>query len=367
MSKTGTPWYRDGQRFADRAAAYLAAYRALPADAPQRAEIRSFSDYAAVRLIFESNRIENAGVRDVQETRRLILDLFPPIPDEYKQYRQFLLPAGQSKHRLLHMMQSYSAEALKQVETHRAAVAEQLERAKLAAGITFGKHSRSYEEVLRHYSAWAVCLAVTHLFLADRMLSAASVHTPRTKKVHELLHPPGQPPIVEKTLLDEKLIQEIHEVLSAGLLRADAKVNPGEYRVDIRSVGEHITFPAPELVPSCMRQFVKRLGELLETENAPWEAAAEMSHRFVQIHPFPDFNGRMSRLILSAVLGAYGVPFALPLRGDSRGKARYLAALRRADTGKLDHFTTLIARTLVGCFEEIDVNLKLAGLPPLVD
>ena len=90
-------------------------------------------------------------------------------------------------------------------------------------------------------------------------------------------------------------------------------------------------------------------------------AAAEVSYRFVRIHPFPDGNGRVSRLLMNLVLFLWGLPFPITLRGDGKERHRYKQALRRADRGKLDRYECLIARAVVGSFENLNVNLALAG------
>jgi Fic family protein len=96
--------------------------------------------------------------------------------------------------------------------------------------------------------------------------------------------------------------------------------------------------------------------------------AAEVSYNFVRIHPFPDFNGRMSRLLLTMALRAFGVPFSLALRGsNTKSRHRYFFALQRADTGDLKPYATLIAMRLVESFQEIDENLRLAGQKTLLE
>lgn len=105
---------------------------------------------------------------------------------------------------------------------------------------------------------------------------------------------------------------------------------------------------------------------MLTSDRHPARIAAAISHEFVAIHPFPDFNGRVSRLLLAAALFAASVPFAVTLRGDKRGQAaRYRQALRRADNGNIEPFAGLIARRVVETFQEIDRNLIRAGVTPL--
>lgn len=57
--------------------------------------------------------------------------------------------------------------------------------------------------------------------------------------------------------------------------------------------------------------------------------------RFQWIHPFRDFNGRVGRIILSAVLYILRLPPAETAALDREEKERYLKALRAADTGDM--------------------------------
>ena len=73
----------------------------------------------------------------------------------------------------------------------------------------------------------------------------------------------------------------------------------------------------------------------------PVEAAVRFHHRLVSIHPFPNGNGRLSRLAADLLL-EYGKESPLKwgaspsLANDSAARKEYLAALREADKNKYD-------------------------------
>jgi Fic family protein len=74
------------------------------------------------------------------------------------------------------------------------------------------------------------------------------------------------------------------------------------------------------------------------------EQLASIHSGFERIHPFLDGNGRAGRLALNLVLVRLGYPPAIIYKGD---RQRYLAALRRADTGDLGPLGEFIARAIL--------------------
>ena len=69
--------------------------------------------------------------------------------------------------------------------------------------------------------------------------------------------------------------------------------------------------------------------------------AAWIHHRFTQIHPFQDGNGRVARALASLIL-VRGSLFPLLITRDDRRK--YLEALEKADEGNLAPLTHMIVR-----------------------
>lgn len=63
----------------------------------------------------------------------------------------------------------------------------------------------------------------------------------------------------------------------------------------------------------------------------PWRKAAVVHAMFELLHPFPDGNGRVGRLLANFVLVAHGLP-NIVIKGDEAGKSEYLACLDEADT-----------------------------------
>jgi hypothetical protein len=66
-----------------------------------------------------------------------------------------------------------------------------------------------------------------------------------------------------------------------------------------------------------------------------------LHHRFVQIHPFDDGNGRMARVLMNLVLMRLGY---LPAVIKKEDRSAYLLALSQADAGDYDPLVTFIAQ-----------------------
>lgn len=74
-----------------------------------------------------------------------------------------------------------------------------------------------------------------------------------------------------------------------------------------------------------------------DAEFTPVEVAARLHHRLVAVHPYPNGNGRHSRLMADAYLRRCGLPSfgwgGLDLSATTESRARYIEALRAADAG----------------------------------
>lgn len=88
---------------------------------------------------------------------------------------------------------------------------------------------------------------------------------------------------------------------------------------------------------------VERLLELLTSYSAqdPVIVAAWFHHRFTQIHPYQDGNGRTVRALTTLLLLRAGL---LPLVIDRDMRVEYLDALQKADFGDLTALALLFAR-----------------------
>ena len=102
--------------------------------------------------------------------------------------------------------------------------------------------------------------------------------------------------------------------------------------------GSRYVPPAGEKVPALMRAFVEQLGVLKAT---PVQRATLVHWGFETIHPFPDGNGRIGRLLLNLVLGAEGIRW-VTIRAEERDA--YFRALEQAQVdGDIRPWARLLA------------------------
>ena len=102
-------------------------------------------------------------------------------------------------------------------------------------------------------------------------------------------------------------------------------------------VGSHTPPPYYE-VPIHMRQFCNDLTARMSHANQESvancaELLAWADWRFQRIHPFKDFNGRVGRVLLAALLYKLGLPHVVTAPPDPEARTLYLDALWAADQG----------------------------------
>jgi CRISPR-associated endonuclease/helicase Cas3 len=110
----------------------------------------------------------------------------------------------------------------------------------------------------------------------------------------------------------------------------------GQYRDRNVTVGKHAPPPYYE-VPALIRQFcedlearLSALGAAPPITNYLLEALAFAEGRFLSIHPFLDFNGRVARMLLFALCYRLDLP-PVALVPSEEQRERYLAALAEGD------------------------------------
>lgn len=131
--------------------------------------------------------------------------------------------------------------------------------------------------------------------------------------------------------LDETLLQDLHGRLCGDLIPDLA----GRWRTIAVRVSDHEPPPA-HLVPALIREYALDLaargaGAPPENDHLFIETLAFAEGRLLSVHPFHDFNGRVTRLWLAEILRRAEWPLPDLVPSDEQGKQFYLRALAAAD------------------------------------
>ena len=139
--------------------------------------------------------------------------------------------------------------------------------------------------------------------------------------------------------LDEELIRRFHLEFCGDLTPDWA----GRWRTVAVQVGPHLP-PPPHEVPLRMREYALDLAarweNLTALELLP-EALAFAEGRLLTIHPFADFNGRLTRLWLWELLRRLRLPPVELAPSSAEATTNYLTALRSADRADFAPLTKL--------------------------
>lgn len=139
-----------------------------------------------------------------------------------------------------------------------------------------------------------------------------------------------------KKSISQETIQQIHEVVTKGLLK-----DAGKYRTEnVRITGSATTPPSYLKIVKLMDEYIQNMQKL---KLHPIKKAAFIHHEFVWIHPFYDGNGRVVRLLTNLYLMQKGYP---PIILKKEDRKRYYFALNKGDQGDLSVFADFIAKAV---------------------
>lgn len=134
-----------------------------------------------------------------------------------------------------------------------------------------------------------------------------------------------------RDVLDDVFLRELHKRMFGEVWKW-----AGQYRLTARNIGIDAY-----RIPTEVRTLVDDVRFwIVNATYAPDEIAVRFSHRLVSIHPFPNGNGRMSRLVGDLLAMQLGQPRFTWGRANlvDAGETRraYVAALRAADADDID-------------------------------
>jgi Fic family protein len=126
-----------------------------------------------------------------------------------------------------------------------------------------------------------------------------------------------------------------------------------------RRISVHIKGADWEPPPAMMIQ--DELNDLIEWYGSnkdlihPFELAGIFHHRFVQIHPFIDGNGRVARELLNFILQRYGYP---PLIVPVSERQDYMDCLEKADNGDPEPLVEFFAIQMIQDYMKVIFSYK---------
>lgn len=129
---------------------------------------------------------------------------------------------------------------------------------------------------------------------------------------------------IHKKEIDEKYIKELHYLFAKDIKNIPC---PGEYRdvskTFVTVTGSEYSCPDYDEVPAKMTELVDWTNTMRDVLH-PIELASQMHRRFVYIHPFPDGNGRVARLLMNTVLLQ---EHYMPVLIEPKQRAEYIRTL----------------------------------------
>lgn len=134
----------------------------------------------------------------------------------------------------------------------------------------------------------------------------------------------------KRDVLDEVFLQRLHLRMFGDVWRW-----AGKYRQSERNIGV-----ASYAVPVAMRQTIDDAKYWVDQKSwSPDELAVRFSHKLVSVHPFPNGNGRWSRLagdLLAIQMGQQRFTWgSAGIISISDTRRAYVDALRKADGGDI--------------------------------
>ena len=192
-------------------------------------------------------------------------------------------------------------------------------------------------------------LAETKLLLEDKI----SIGGKDLREIHEVVNHDAAFKYVRRCIdedksLNESIVKDIHAMLTNNIMLG------GVYReVNVRIVGSRHFPPEPIKMYHKLQNFYADL--IWKSEQLhPIELAAWTHAEFVNIHPFPDGNGRTSRLIMNYQLMKHGL---LPVSIKNENKIKYFEALELYHTTQnLVPFVDMVATAQE---EQLDLYLNI--------
>lgn len=161
-----------------------------------------------------------------------------------------------------------------------------------------------------------------------------------------------------KTEITPQLICDIHNE-GFGFIFPDWA---GKFRIVDVTVGEYEPphySKVPELIKNLCDDLKEKLKHIPSSQKEEQFLAQVISllawfqHRFVWIHPFNDYNGRLARLLTNLLALKLGLTILIIKAETGRDRERYIKAVKAADQLNYSKLEKLISKALQESLEKV--------------
>ena len=171
--------------------------------------------------------------------------------------------------------------------------------------------------------------------ICERILSGTQVRDPSLKEKETINHLLSYLQALQD-LSDEGVstadVCQLHKTLLK-----DIHESAGHLRTQPACAGMDTQYPDPEFVPTLLEKVLSSFNDLDKNLCVtPYAKAAWLKCRFVEVHPFDDGNGRLSRILMNWVLFKYGFYFSVAIAcdGHKQTKKHHMQSLKKAISGR---------------------------------
>jgi Fic family protein len=335
--------------------------------------IITFDKETKAQFIFESNNIEKEGL-SFGETKKLVFSDESEGVNTYATQNNIKIILNKLKNDISPKIE------LLAIRTPSRSIIENVDKIKeenlsnISLIAKYGIHAKDVRTVYQHLvGTLMVDLHVNEsrtakfedtiyrLFKLMQKANNPKIVNSANKYLAELF-PRDRPEIIMPSLLNEPLIKDLHKEMASGLIE-EGRSPEGEYRKHPVMTDMETNYPAPEAIPDAMGLFFNQFQDFEKENLNPIFLASWASTRLVAIHPFSDFNGRISRLIMNLVLRSYGVNFWISMKSSSRERKKYFTALRHYHRHNLFSISTLLSNQIIDKFELFNNVLSISNYP----
>ena len=143
----------------------------------------------------------------------------------------------------------------------------------------------------------------------------------------------------KKDILNETFIKNLHKKMFGDIWKW-----AGTFRTTERNIGV-----APYEIQPKLKILLDDVRFWIDNRTfSPKEISIRFHHRLVQIHPFPNGNGRISRLMADLLMKQFGLPVLDWGSGNlteiSELRQKYISALQDADNGDYSSLLNFIEK-----------------------